>query len=442
MSVQKDRPSILVFFTDQQRWDSVSCYGSPMGLTPNLDRMAADGVRFEYAFTCQPVCGPARACLQTGKYAAANGVFRNHIPLPHNQPLLARCFSQAGYEVGYIGKFHLSSVRTDPVPRAERAGYDGFWEAADTLEFTSHPYEGHIFDADDTPIGFKGQYRADFLTDRAIRFLTMQREAPFFLFLSYIEPHHQNDMKRYVAPDGYAERYANPWVPPDLCDKPGDWYRELPDYYGCIARLDECLGRVLEALRSSGQLEHTVVVFTSDHGSHFRTRNSEYKRSCHEASIRIPMVIRGPTLDSGKVIHALVSLIDLPPTLLDIAGIEAPNTFVGRSTVPLVNGHAENWPEEVFVQISEAEVGRAIRTRRWKYSVYAPDKHPGQDPGSDTYVERYLYDLCADPYESVNLIGRGGYYREVADDLMARLKRRMVEAGEQEPVIHRARYYA
>jgi arylsulfatase A-like enzyme len=442
MSTRNHRPNILFFFTDQQRWDSVGVYGNPMELTPNLDRMAAEGIRFKYAFTPQPVCGPARACIQTGKYAAANGVFRNHVPLPHNQPLLARYFTQAGYEVGYIGKFHLSSVREDPVPRAERAGYDGFWEAADTLEFTSRPYQGHIFDAEDIPVEFREQYRADFLTDRAIRFLEMSRDQPFFLFLSYIEPHHQNDMKRYMAPNGYADRYANPWVPLDLRDRPGDWYRELPDYYGCIARLDECLGRVLDVLCSLGQLEDTVIVFTSDHGSHFRTRNSEYKRSCHEASIRIPMVLRGPMLNHGQVINELASLIDLPPTLLDLAGIRPPDTFMGRSMLPLVQGRTDGWPKEIFVQISEAEVGRAIRTQRWKYSVYAPDKHPGQDPASDTYVERYLYDLYADPHESVNLVGRGGYYRDIADDLMARLKSRMVGAGEQKPMIQKARYYA
>ena len=436
------RPNILVFFTDQQRWDTVGCYGNPMGLTPHLDELARQGVQFEHTFTCQPVCGPARACLQTGKYATANGVFRNHIPLPQTQPMLARSLTIAGYDAGYVGKFHISSVRTDPVPFEERAGYNGFWEAADTLEFTSGPYEGHIFDADNHPIEFKNQYRTDFLTDRAIRFLEIEREIPWFLFLSYIEPHHQNNMNRYVAPDGYAERYANPWVPLDLRDKPGDWEQNLPDYYGCVARLDECFGRLLNQLKSLGQIDNTVIVFTSDHGCHFGTRNSEDKRSCHESSIRIPLVLAGPGIERGRVIKELVSLIDLPPTLLDIAGVGIPDTFAGHSILPLTRGCVSNWPEEVFVQISEEEVGRAIRTKQYKYSVYAPDKNPHEDAHSDVYIERYLYDLYADPHESVNLIGRGGHYRKIADDLMARLKRCMKKAGEKEPEIRKAMFYA
>jgi len=412
-----------------------------MGLTPNLDRMARRGVLFENAFSCQPVCGPARACLQTGRHGTGHGVFRNHVPLDQNQPMLARCFAEAGYDTGYIGKFHLSSVRADPVAPGERCGYD-FWEAADTLEFTSRPFEGRIFDRDGRPVEFRGQYRVDFLTDRAIRFLETRRERPFFLFVSYLEPHHQNDMKRFVAPEGYAGRYANPWVPPDLRDKPGDWLRELPDYYGCIARLDESLGRLLQWLEANGQAERTLVVFTTDHGCHFRTRNSEYKRSCHESSIRIPLALAGPGFDTGRAAGELVSLIDLPPTLLDAAGIEAPSTFVGRSMLPLAAGPAAEWPQEVLIQISEASVERAIRTERWKYSVFAPDKDASRVPASDAYVERYLYDLWADPHESVNLVGRGAPYREAADDLMARLKRRMIEAGEPEPQIARARYYA
>jgi arylsulfatase A-like enzyme len=329
------------------------------------------------------------------------------------------------------------------VPRAERCGFDGFWEAADTLEYTSRPYEGRVFDADGRPVEFRGQYRADFLTDRAIGFMERRRDdRPFFMFLSYIEPHQQNDMGRFIAPEGYAERYANPWVPPDLRDRPGDWVSSLPDYYGCVARLDECLGRLLAWLDAHGQAERTIVVFTSDHGCHFRTRNREYKRCAHESAIRIPLVVAGPGFDTGRVAPEMASLVDVPPTLLDAARIAPPATFQGRSLASLAQGPVADWPEEVLVQISAAELGRAIRTGRWKYSVFAPDRDPNGDASSLVYVERYLYDLAADPHETVNLAGRPGAYREAADELMHALKRRMREAGEQEPEIVPARYYA
>jgi arylsulfatase A-like enzyme len=129
-----------------------------------------------------------------------------------------------------------------------------------------------------------------------------------------------------------------------------------------VRRLDEALGRLLDALRSLELLDNTVVAFTSDHGCHFKTRNSEYKRSCHESSIRIPMALQGPGFDGGGRLRQLVSLIDLPPTLLDAAGIAAPAIMRGRSILTLLRGGAER-PEEVFVQISESQVGRAVRVR-------------------------------------------------------------------------------
>ena len=150
-------PNILFIFSDQQRWDTCGCYGQPLDVTPNLDRMAAEGVRFEHAFTCQPVCGPARACLQTGKYATEVGCHTNHRMLPLDEKTMAQWFSEAGYEVGYIGKWHLASCgprggpddfRVKPVPPERRGGYEDYWLASDVLEFTSHSYDGHMFDGD------------------------------------------------------------------------------------------------------------------------------------------------------------------------------------------------------------------------------------------------------------------------------------------------------
>ncbi|MHC4717877.1 MAG: sulfatase-like hydrolase/transferase, partial [Planctomycetota bacterium] len=330
------RPNVLVFFTDQQRWDTAGCYGSGMNITPNLDAMAAAGARFDLAFTCQPVCAPARASLQTGRYAAATGVYRNGIALPADERTLAHWFRDAGYRVGYIGKWHLGGPGAEPVPPQQRGGYVDRWLASNVLEFTSHPNEGHLFDEAGRAVEFTG-YRSDFLTARAADFVRESADDPFFLLVSFIEPHHQNDMKRFVAPDGYAQRYADCWVPPDLRPLPGDWMRELPDYYGQCARLDENLGQILNCLDEAGLAEDTIVVFLSDHGCHFRTRNSEYKRSCHESCLRIPMVFRGPGFDRRHVVPELVSLVDVPPTLLDAAGLAVPTSMHGRSMLPLLD---------------------------------------------------------------------------------------------------------
>ncbi len=223
------KPNILVFFTDQQRWDTCGCYGQKLDVTPALDRMAAEGVKFEKAFTCQPVCGPARACIQTGKYATETGCYRNGIALAEGERTLARILSGMGYETAYIGKWHLASTgqkqdyRTRAVTPGLRGGYKDYWLASDVLEFTSSAYEGHMFDSGMRKVKFKG-YRVDCQTGFAIEYLkNRKRDRLFFLFLSYLEPHHQNDEKRYIGPPGSKERFADYDVPGDLRGTGGDW---------------------------------------------------------------------------------------------------------------------------------------------------------------------------------------------------------------------------
>jgi uncharacterized sulfatase len=442
------RPNVIFFFSDQQRWDTVGCYGQKLPLTPNLDRMAGEGVRFEFAFTCQPVCGPARSCLQTGKYATETGCFRNNIALPAGEKTIADRLSAAGYEVGYLGKWHLASTglgkvqvnyRAAPVPAELRGGYKDFWLASDVLEFTSHSYDGHLFDAEGRQVDFpEGRYRVDAMTDFALDYLrSRKQDRPLFLFISYIEPHHQNDHGHFEGPHGSKQQFADFEVPGDLAGTKGDWRAEYPDYLGAIHSLDENLGRLREGLGELGMADNTLVIYTTDHGCHFRTRNSEYKRSCHEASIRIPMVACGPGFRGGKVVSELVSLIDVPPTILAAGGVAVPGSMRGRPLQPLADGTATDWPQEVFVEISESQVGRAIRTKRWKYGVDAPGKKGGADPAGDRYVEQYLYDLDADPYEHDNLVSDPGL-AGVRAQLAATLKRRIAAAGAQEPTIEPA----
>jgi arylsulfatase A-like enzyme len=427
---KSEKPNVIVFFTDQQRWDTMGLHGNPMNLTPNLDRMATRGTHIYNSFTCQPVCGPARSCLQSGMYATMTGCFTNKNPLGNKAKTLGHYFKEAGYHTGYIGKWHLAGE--EPVPASKREGYDD-WLAAEILEFTSDAYSTVLYDNDNKPVKLPG-YRVDALTDSAIRFIDKQQENPFFLFVSYVEPHHQNYRDDYPAPDGYRERYTGRWTPPDLESLVGTAPQHLGGYYGMVKRLDEALGRMLDALKSLGLDDNTIVLFSSDHGCHFKTRNNEYKRSCHDSSIRVPTAFTGPGFNRGGQLQQLVSLIDLPPTLLDAAGIAIPEQMQGRSILPLLKHTETDWPEEIFVQISESEVGRAVRTKRWKYGVTAPDKDPWIDSASDCYEEQYLYDLYADPYELTNLVGYASH-KEVALVLQNRLIARMVQAGEDAPVI-------
>jgi arylsulfatase A-like enzyme len=412
MMAEQKKPNVIVFFTDQQRWDTTGVHGNPLELTPNFDRLAMEGIHCFNAFTCQPVCAPARSCLQTGKYATNTGVYRNAITLGKEQKTLAHYFKEGGYTTGYIGKWHLASA--DPVPRHEQGEYD-YWLGAKSLEHTSQPYNTIVYDKDGKEVFLPG-YRVDALTDAAIRYISDQKDNPFFLFTSFLEPHHQNHVDDYPPPPGYRERYTGRWIPGDLAALGGTSAQHLGGYFGMVKRLDEALGRLTDALESMGILDNTIILFTTDHGNHFKTRNSEYNRSCHEASIRIPMALRGPGLNGGGRINDLVSLVDMPPTLLDAAGLPIPKDMEGRS---ILDGR-KGWPDDVFIQISESQVGRAVRTKRWKYGVTALNIDGWSQSDADVYTEQYLYDLEYDPHEQVNLIEYASH-KEVTKRMRERL---------------------
>ena len=426
-------PNVIVFFTDQQRWDTAGLHGNPLDLMPNFDLYAQRGTHVAHSFTCQPVCGPARATLQTGMYASRTGCWRNSIVLDPRFTTLADCFGEAGYRTGYIGKWHLGS-RRDIVPAEERGRYD-YWLGANALEFTSNYNRTVVYDGDNRKVRLPGN-RVDALTDAAIRFIDANQDRPFYLFLSHLEPHFQNHVDDYPAPPGYRERYTGRWTPPDLAALGGTSNAHLGGYYGMVKRLDEAYGRLMDALESLGLLDNTIVLFTADHGCHFKTRNAEYKRSCHESSIRVPTSIHGPGFEAGGSRPELVSLVDLPPTLLDGAGLPVPEQMDGHSLVPRLRRDGD-WPDDVFIQITTSGVGRAVRTRRWKYAVHA-DESDGAVPGTaDAYREAFLYDLQHDPHELTNLI-ESEAHTPIRTDMRARLQRYINAVEDAEPEIIQA----
>jgi uncharacterized sulfatase len=423
-------------------------------VTPHLDRIAAEGVRFDRAFTCQPVCGPARACIQTGCWATQVGCHTNDLALPRHAKTIAHHLGDVGYQTAYVGKWHLASHaseswgrraaaaagltapsfnhRTLPVPSDLRGGWRDFWAAADVLEFTSHGYGGHLFGGDGRKLAWDDQtYRADAVTDHLRGWLERGRDPsrPFAAMISWIEPHHQNDRNRYEGPHGSGERFGG-FVPPgDLAAFAGvgDWQSQYPDYLGCCHALDANVGRLRALLERLGLWDDTVVIYTADHGSHFRTRNAEYKRSAHDASLRIPLIIRGPGWRGGQVRDDLASLIDLPRTVLAAGGVPAPQVMAGRD---LASGPE---PEAVFAQISESHCGRAIRTRDWTLSVIATDAD-AMAPTSPSASWRIdcLYDNRADPHQLRNLADDPAGDR-ARRDLLPLLARAMTSAGDREP---------
>jgi arylsulfatase A-like enzyme len=433
------RPNIILVISDQFRADCLGVMGmNPMNLTPNLDRMASRGVLFRSAFSNQPVCAPARGSIFTGQYPTKHGVWKNGIGLPESATTLATTLRAQGYSANYIGKWHLApgagTQSAGPVALANRGGFADLWEAANALEHTSHAYEGDLYDGDGKPIHFSGQYRTDFMTGRAQRFLRGAK-SPFLLVLSYLEVHHQNDTDTFDPPKELAKRYLNPFIPPDLRAYPGSWPTQLSDYYACVAKMDETVGTIRQTLADTGLASNTILAFVSDHGCHFKTRNTEYKRSPHEGSIHIPLIIEGPRFNRAIAIEELVSQVDLAPTLLDAAGITSPASMQGRTVLPLLDRRTEGWNNEVYFEMSEFVTGRGLRTPQYTYAAIAP-KVPGWKavPSAEKYVDYVLYDNFGDPYQQVNLAGRA-QYQQIAAQLRKRLIERIRDASGQEATI-------
>ena len=443
------RPNIVFYFSDQQRHDTIGAYSEyakELNITPNLDELAKTGVKFERAFTPQPVCGPARACIQTGKFATQTGCFTNGRALKEDENTIAKYLGAAGYDTAYIGKWHLASnagsdYGTAAIPENLRGGYR-YWRAADILEFTSHGYGGYIYDENMNKIEFN-DYRCDCVTDFGLEYIANKtnnirdENKPFFMFISHIEPHHQNDREKFEAPEGAAERFKDFVLPEDLADAyktEPDFAEHYANYLGCCSSLDYNLGRIIAELKRRGIFDDTIIIYTSDHSCHFRTRNGEYKRSCHENSIRVPMIIHGGAFTGGLNIQNLVSLIDLPPTILEIAGLDVPGDFMGESLVDTVVEGRER-KNEIYTQISEDKLARSIRTPKWKYSVMSPE-NPWTTGTADVYYDDFLYDLETDPYERVNLAD-DDKYEEEKRVLSQILIKHMNRAGENTPAIMR-----
>lgn len=420
--------NIIFYFSDQQRYDTANSE-----IMPNLMQLAEEGTFFENCYTCQPVCGPARACLQTGVYPTECGCHINGIPLPDDTASLADYFNENGYETAYIGKLHLASGKNDgenikcektAIPKERLWGYK-YFRGADVLEFTSHGYDGYVFDENGNRIDFKG-YRADRINDFAVEYIeNYNSDKPFFMFVSQLEPHHQNDRKRFEGPKEKIDKYRDYKIPEDLTAFKGNYNEQYPDYLAAIESLDDNLGRLISKLKEKGIYDNTTIIYTSDHGCHFRTRNIEYKRSCHDSSIHTPLVIKGNGIEKGVRDKRIISLIDLPPTILSFAGIEIPKNYQGTAI------HDKKDTECVFIQISETQCGRAIRTKDFTYSVSSPLP---LSSSSKVYFEDYLYDNRVDKAQKNNLI-KSKEYKEERTKLRKLLKEQVNKYESKNPVI-------
>lgn len=446
------KPNVLMICADQFRADFVGAsHQNPSVKTPHIDALARRGVNFTHCVSNQPLCSPSRASFLTSRYATETGVWKLGLELDHSLPTIATEFRKNGYTSGFIGKWHVSQTDLENgkkqmgwiPPGPSRGGFDDQWEGANVLELVSHPYQGNYWDNDGTNIGFKDEYRVDFITKRGVQFIEQKHDKPWLLFLSQLEPHHQNDVDAFVPPKRYEDQYTDPYIPEDLRNLPGNWRSRITGYYGCVQAIDDSVGTLVEALEKTGQLDNTIILFFSDHGCTFRTRMGEYKRSPHESSIRVPFVIAGPGFDQSIVIDEIVSLLDLAPTLLDGAGLQPPASMRGKPLKPLALDPSARkaWDSTAYFQISQSICGRGIRTRDWCYCAFDPNAPHGDAEYGNHYQDFALYSLASDPAELLNLVGRPEY-NEIAKELREKLRKRIVDAGEPQPSIIPIHFYA
>lgn len=415
------KPNILFVLTDEQRKDTLGCYGNEQAITPAFDSLAERGVRFDSCYTTQPVCAPCRSSLVTGLYPTSTGVVENLIPLRPDLFSWPRALRGAGYRTAYIGKWHLG---TDPVPDYFDVwrGYNTGWphwireEPVYALPGeTAEAFEARVAAGDrSTAAGSEhiGRYRADLETDHAIEFIENANGAPFLCFLGYYPPH---------TPMHAPEE--------DIALHRGKFANENEDiYHAMVHRLDKNLARILAALDARGLREDTLIIATSEHGHVFPRRwNNHIKRLCYDQAANVPLLMSWPgALPEGRVMREVINSADLVPTVLELAGIPCPETLHGQSAVRLMHGDAAGWHEDVLIQNAPyrthggapegADVDmreRCVVSDDWKLIL-------------NTARPPELYRRHEDPREEHNLFGGPGTRGTVQD-----MARRLIAWGER-----------
>ncbi len=452
LPARSSRPNVLFILTDDMRWDAMSCAGNPHLQTSHIDRLAAEGVRFANAFCTTSLCSPSRASILSGLYAHAHGVVNNFTEYPADLPSFPRILQTAGYDTAYIGKWHMGEDNDE-----RRPGFD---------YFVTHKGQGKYYDTEFNIDGARQVlpgYYTRVVTDLAVRWLERPRSKPFLLMLGHKAPH-----SFYIPEPQYSNLFDRVEIPyPEtafrLEDKPlwialrldtwhgiygplFEWRKSFPDrrpeavkdfaamtraYWGTIRSVDDSVGELRRALEASGQLDRTLILFMGDNGLLNGEHGMVDKRTMHEPSIRIPIVMRYPPLvpaSQPRVIRSQVLTVDVAPSILDLCGAPSLEKIHGRSWRHLVQGNDPGWRTSWFYEYNYEKQFpytpnvRGVRTDRWKYMRY-----PHGDGGPDRHLAE-LYDLQNDPEERRNLI-RNPRYADQLESLKLELAQCQRAAG-------------
>lgn len=448
-------PNVLFILTDDQRWDCISMNPASIIATPQIDRLGHEGVYFPNHFCTTSLCSPSRASILSGLYAHAHGVSNNFTEYPDDMPTWPRALQAAGYETAYIGKYHMGEENDDV-----RGGYD---------YFVTHKGQGKYFDTEfrfngDERRAVKGYYTT-VVTDMAEDWLRHRKaDKPWALLIGHKAPHsfyfpetkyeHAFDYVNIPYPASAFQLGDNdPWYQERLDTWHGiygplfDYRKNWPDrsreavkdfaamtrgYWGTILSVDDSVGRLYEFLKSAGQLDNTLIVFTSDNGLLNGEHGMIDKRTAHEPSLRVPLVVRYPGLTppgQPRVVPQMTLTVDFAPSILDICGVPPLPKTHGRSWKGLAMGQTDpEWRKSFLYhynyekQFPYTPNVRAVRTDEWKYVRY-----PHGDGGPDRH-KADLFHVARDPSEAQNLIDNPRLAGKVAE-LEAELQRLLKETG-------------
>ena len=434
---RSDRPNVVVIMTDQHHFQALRCAGNSLIRTPNLDRLAREGILFTNGYVNAPICGPSRASFYTGHHCGKTRVFTNHRPIADGLQVLPRTLQQAGMQTARVGKLHLHPMTDDwgfEWHRVNDAMYNTYAPEADHSDYIRWAARAmnvsprtliRQFETDEesrdlfrftmgSSVTDAYHHYNDWCADAAIRFLREERDGrPFFLHLGFFGPH-----QPMLPPEPWASCYQPqkvellPQMHADVADiatlsprfrkrakRPSregwtdhTWRTVLAAYYGQVTQIDHHIGRILAALDELEISGNTVVVFTADHGDHLGQYRLLQKGTMYEGSVHVPLLIRDPAGVKGRREERLVSLLDVYRTILARCGVEDPNGSPGRSMVPLLEGRSDGWQNEVF-----ASLWRQSLLRRDHLKLYRRRVGRGVDD-----VRYDLFDLREEPYEMVS----------------------------------------
>lgn len=415
------KPNVLFIMSDQHSARALGCYGNKEVSTPNLDRLASQGVRFQNAFCQTGQCVPSRYSIWTGRYARSTGTYGNGNGQNSSENTVADLFGKAGYETGTIGKHHM-------IMNAENQNH-GFDVVLNPLGNAKpdHPLPYNEVSPGRSEVGESPlpneKHTAGLVANEAIKFIDANKDKPFVLWCSFQGPHtpitpsspwsRQYDPGKLTLPPNHNSVDLQMPGVKSLISKSGKYsdeifhHQTLAYYYGLISQIDYNIGLLLDELDKLGLTDNTIIVYTADHGEMMSEHSAWTKgMTGYDATIRVPLIIKyRDRFTGGREISDLVCSIDLLPTLLDISGLEIPANVQGKSLVKLMTNNS-NWREYLFSEIGSS-IQNSVITVRGKTEKYVLFRKNG------TVEYEQFFDLKTDPWETTNLANNSKYGNEL-----------------------------